>query len=145
MKKLAVFLSLFVLAGCIPTKKYAKAYEGPDVPASEVALLKPVSGIKIEKIDGKYIGADSATSFETYDYEISILPGPHRITVSFDNGTIYSKGVVPVEFTAVAGRKYLVEKGIEMFSDEWHPSVADVTDTPKCFSVNADVIWRTGC
>jgi hypothetical protein len=133
IRTLVVVVALVSLTGC-KTYQYAKAYPGNDLPAKELALLKPTSGIKIHSIDG-----DPAKQFETFgkysgtDYEIALLPGRHVVVITYNIQTVFSRGSVTVPFVAEAGRRYLLKTNKS--GRTWKPEISDVTGKDNCWSV----------
>jgi hypothetical protein len=141
MKQLiALFITVCTVAGCATGTVYFKAYPGGDLPSSQLALLKPASGITILSLDGDSTQPLSATqSFGNTDYEIALLPGRHTVVVDYNIGTAFSKSTQSRTFTVEAGRRYLLRANARNLL--WNASIIDVTERNECWTVLADTLF----
>lgn len=141
MKKQLAFLRVIAISiigiviatGCATVR----LYEGEARPKGEVSILQKLDGcIKVHAIDGI---ADSRLSSAT----IELLPGDHRMTVSyygesprtlaapFPAPPVYawyefaSESNVVLEFRTEAGRRYTLSSAVDFSTLRWTPLVAD--------------------
>ena len=91
-----------------------RAYDGPELPPDQVAVVKTTGGLtdmaRIADIDGR-TGRGNVDTAE-------ILPGPHSITIRISSGSGFigdpqKFGDKTLLFTATAGHSYLIEGTIE--------------------------------
>lgn len=131
---LALLLTISAcLVSCSPTKVVIKAYDGPDLPLPQLAILKPQVPLQLRAIDGDTTHAfDTSGKVVANDAQIMLLPGPHTLRLTLEGvqgvGTIRSRNALTATFVAEAGRKYIVRSG--MSGQTWNPKVVDVTDLP---------------
>ena len=155
---LACCFSVITLAvGCAKPHQ-VNAFDGPDRPAKEVTRLTIDAPVRLATLDGKVIEGIPAQTSNSYGQTpriINILPGPHRIVVgvgplaseansgppvgggpSLGVGFTWdyrgSKDDEVLDFTAVAGRRYIVKiKDLpSMYNgkDIWRARVIDSDD-----------------
>jgi hypothetical protein len=120
-----------LLTACTASRVYIKTYDGPALPKSEEALLKPTLEAQIRSINGdtKYAMRTVRPGLPNIDADISLKPGRHVIVLGFRSGGIYSKGDQTVTLDALPGHKYLL-KAVQ-FGDIWKAVIEDVTDQPE--------------
>jgi hypothetical protein len=147
--RLFALLTLLILAGCA-SNQYVKAYEGADLPATQLALLKPTSGVVIHSIDGdrsKYMKTVGA--FTEMEYEIALIPGHHVLVVSYDIGTFRSPTSVELDFQAEANHRYLVRTDVSGYftGPKWSPKISDVSGEEKCWTAKVGTTFFSpnGC
>jgi hypothetical protein len=143
MKSLGTFvLATLLVGGCATGPVYLRAYAGEEVPPSQLALLKPASGIRILSLDGdKSKAVSPSQSFGNTNYEIGLLPGAHAVLVSYNSGNAYSTSTMSRAFNVAAGRRYLLRANVVKSPLSWNPAVVDVTERPECWTVLADTLF----
>jgi hypothetical protein len=131
-----VVAAVFVLLAACSVRR---AYEGPPLPPSEVAIIESASSyyvvsaerMQIESIDGR-----SAT----WEREVEVAPGPHRITASYHSmvaGVQYiGVSVCFIQFNAIAGHRYRID--YESHDDRWRAFLTDATAAARV----APCEWR---
>jgi hypothetical protein len=100
-KVLCVVTLALIMISCSTT---TKMYSGPELPASQTALVQGAAGpISIEACDGVKVTSSA----------ITVLPGEHTIWMSLNQigsvGEYYSTGNIPITFIAEAGHTYGVD------------------------------------
>ena len=140
MKLINVFVAtllLVLLSSCGIKQASIKAYDGPDRALSDLALVKPVTGIIIDSIDGNsdlslVVWGNSGTT----DAEISLIPGEHVFRLRYQSIDLVS-AAIDLDVSVVAGRKYILNAKISGGIGDlvWEPRVIDVTDEPEKWCV----------
>ena len=136
MKKLVLLALVFILGGCTANKVAVKAYEGPKVLQTKLALLKPTRGLVIYSINNKDYNLKTVAKFGINDYEIDLKPGNYTLKLGYNIGSHYSNAYKIVEFKALESRKYIVRSGVN--GREWKPFVQDVTNKMQCWDNTID-------
>lgn len=134
-----------LLSSCASqASKQVKGYAGADLPADQLALLKPALSTQIFAIDGDKTKLFSgAASFgPANEWEIGLPPGPHTLTLRWSTGSAWTD-IGDETFAAQAGHKYLA---VGTYSQGTWGSQAgmrvkieilDVTNKEGCWTVAA--------
>lgn len=137
---LSAMLCLVFAVSCA----HEKMYSGPTVPDDQLATLEATTPMWLVSVDGHHL-----SSFGLHDsVRVKILPGPHRVEVSYNSmetGTTvdrygnfatvrqetWSKKNFPITFTARAGYRYVAHAGRIGVSD-WEPYITEsLSETNK--------------
>ena len=142
MARLTLVAAMFLgIPGCGVQKTFIKAYEGPDLPAEQVALVKPQLEIVIKSIDGD--PSKQLTVFGKFgstDADIALTPGEHRFVLAYNDvrhvSRVYSVADINFTFRVQAGRKYLLKAALPS-ERTWRPEIEDVTGRPELWCITA--------
>jgi hypothetical protein len=146
---ICVALIFVVLAsGCVSIGPAKKSYSGDKLQKSEVAVIRGryyyallyYDGVVIYKIDGKYMGLESATfaEFSPGSTKVEVLPGWHELVILHYVINLFGfpPNCVRAAFNFEAGHKYRIKTplltdtgdlvtiidvntGVTIFSDTW--------------------------
>ena len=110
--KVIVLGVVLTLGACVSDYGVHRIYDGPPLPASQIAIIKVPGDIDIDEVDGKSI----ITLLSGDPSEIQVLPGTHKIGLRYfqifdkdDNMSKIKSHTVTKYLTAQAGRVYQVE------------------------------------
>ena len=116
---------------------HEKMYSGPKVPDDQLATLEATTPLWLITVDGHRM-----SSFSLHDtVRLRILPGPHKVEVSYnsmENKTTmdrygrfetvrdetWSKKNFPITFTARAGYRYVAHAG-RIGTSDWEPYITE--------------------
>ncbi|HIV69754.1 MAG TPA: hypothetical protein H9903_02360 [Candidatus Aquabacterium excrementipullorum] len=120
-------------------KVSVKAYEGPDRPVAELALLKPLAAMNVIEIDGNksFNASTYVNGFRYVDYDMAVTPGHHTLLLEVVHGGLRSKEPIRLPIEVKAGRKYLI-RSISTQPLTWQPALEDVTDRPERWCIFAN-------
>jgi len=113
--KVKSILSIFILSaililwGCGPGTY--RMYSGPQLPKSQVALLRWDSVINVILVDGKLVPRCS---------RIELSPGEHNVQVAYSSSGFRSRHDQLINFTAKAGHRYRISHSIDTSSESMH-------------------------
>jgi len=137
-----VLTVLLGISGCGIQKAFIKAYEGQDLPAEQIALVKPQLGIVIKSMDGD--PSKQLTVFGKFgstDADIALAPGSHTFVLAYDSirhvSSVRSVADITFTFRVRAGRKYLLKAVLPSDYSTWRPEIEDVTDKPELWCITA--------
>lgn len=158
----SVIIALYfvLIVGCVP--KYARLYDGPRLPANEVAILRLYRNMVLHEVDGKkrlwftYTNRRRCNfrSIQTPCLEIQLLPGPHILKVSYralhmnksgKSGvglvTLHTMQLSVLKLQAEAGCTYTVENH---FFDEFHGLRFEVDENGSLYAPRPGVrrYWK---
>jgi hypothetical protein len=96
---------LVMIAAC--SQGVIKAYQGPDLPSDQTALLKTDAYTEIVAVDGQSVRTQR---------NVAVLPGPHTVQMKivesqepmYDEYWYYSNVTASANFTAQPGHTYVV-------------------------------------
>lgn len=104
---------LLALGGCAANRGPLKAYEGPQLPAGQVALLDVPEQIQVLAIDGR----EPPANFMTSKLQLALLPGEHVLVLRYvqlfqitsDDHEVVRSSQAALRFTAAAGGQYRLQ------------------------------------
>lgn len=116
-----------------------KAYEGAAQPMAELAILKPLAGLKVIDIDGNrsFAASTYVNGFRYVDYDMAVSPGAHTLLLEVAHGGLTSKEAIRLPINVKAGHKYLI-RSISTQPFTWQPALEDVTDKPERWCIFAN-------
>ena len=140
LAKTASILTLPILAACVTASEPRKAYDGPELGASDLALIGCTMGASIKSIDGNddYNGR----SFKCDHY---VKPGEHTVSYSLSqgsakigNGYAYKNDGKTIRFNTKAGHQYILFGVYDEFGDNsWKFQVVVKDANGKTIAMNA--------
>jgi len=127
-KIFSMLVLFFLITGC----GIHRFYEGPDRPASELAILKGESPVSLKEINGKpgpYLGG-AYNWGPKGKFLVELLPGSYTFKIEYREVSRISitESTYPLEITVNLnpGRIYEIKTIVEF--GRWHPLVIDVTE-----------------
>jgi len=134
LKSLLLTVTVCGLTACGTQKIFIKAYDGPDLAADRVAIVKPSMHIVVYSIDGDATKSVVAwNDFGSTDADIALKPGVHRFSVGYKGPVYRSTGAHDLVAYLAPGRKYIIVPEIK---GGWRAVMEDFTSRPQQWCIN---------